>query len=104
MFCVKLEDSSSVNGGVSVNSIFPHVFGQERVKQAWAKAIENHRMASTSIFYGEEGLGKTTAALDLAAALPTSVRIRSGMKTMRRPGWMMRTNHFYTCWMHMFFI
>lgn len=69
MFCVKLEDSSSVNGGVSVNSIFPHVFGQERVKQAWAKAIENHRMASTSIFYGEEGLGKTTAALDLAAAL-----------------------------------
>lgn len=52
-----------------MNSIFPHVFGQERVKQAWAKAIENHRMASTSIFYGEEGLGKTTAALDLAAAL-----------------------------------
>lgn len=52
-----------------MNSIFPHVFGQERVKQAWAKAIEKHRMASTSIFYGEEGLGKTTAALDLAAAL-----------------------------------
>ena len=52
-----------------MNSIFPHVFGQERVKLAWTKAIENHRMASTSIFYGEEGLGKTTAALDLAAAL-----------------------------------
>ena len=85
-----------------MNSIFPHVFGQERVKQAWAKAIENHRMASTSIFYGEEGLGKTTAA---RLRSPTSVRIRSGMKTMRRPGWMtMRKNHFFTCWMHMFFI
>ena len=52
-----------------MNSIFPHVFGQERVKLAWTKTIENHRMPSTSIFYGEEGLGKTTAALDLAASL-----------------------------------
>jgi DNA polymerase-3 subunit delta' len=47
----------------------PHVFGQNRVQAALAKALQNHRMPHTLIFYGDEGLGKTTAAFDLAGHL-----------------------------------
>lgn len=47
----------------------PHVYGQEKVKKEWKRLLEEHRLPHTLILYGDEGLGKTTAALDLAGHL-----------------------------------
>lgn len=49
--------------------LFPHVYGQERMKQSIGRLFAEGRVPHTMIFYGDEGLGKTTAALDLAGAL-----------------------------------
>lgn len=46
-----------------------HVYGQTRVKAELSRLLEEGRLPHTMIFYGEEGLGKTTAALDLAGTL-----------------------------------
>lgn len=48
---------------------FPHVFGQEKVSRELKRLFEENRLPHTLIFYGDEGLGKTTAALDLAGIL-----------------------------------
>lgn len=47
----------------------PHVHGEERVVQALSRAVSEGRVPHTMIFYGDEGLGKRTAALDLAGVL-----------------------------------
>ena len=49
-----------------MTTFFPHVFGHNKIQQYLAAAIDNKRIANTILFYGEEGLGKSTAALDLA--------------------------------------
>lgn len=48
---------------------FPHVYGQARLKDELGRLAAEGRVPHTMIFYGDEGLGKTTAALDLAGAL-----------------------------------
>mgnify|MGYP002764763843 CR=1 FL=1 len=52
-----------------MSEFLPHVYGQEKVKKELSRLLEEDRLPHTLIFYGDEGLGKTTAALDLAAAL-----------------------------------
>lgn len=47
----------------------PHVYGEERVQQALSRALDEGRVPHTMIFYGDEGLGKRTAALDFAGRL-----------------------------------
>lgn len=47
----------------------PHVYGQEKAKAALSRLLSDGRLPHTMIFYGDEGLGKTTAALDLAGAV-----------------------------------
>lgn len=49
--------------------IFPHVYGQNRLKQNISQLFRENRLPHTLIFYGDEGLGKTTAALDLSGAI-----------------------------------
>lgn len=48
---------------------FPHVYGQGKVKKELKRLYEENRIPHTLIFYGDEGLGKTTSALDLAGVL-----------------------------------
>lgn len=48
---------------------FPHVEGQEKVQKEIKRLLEEDRLPHTLIFYGDEGLGKTTAALDLSGIL-----------------------------------
>lgn len=47
----------------------PHVYGQEKVKKEWKRLLAENRLPHTLILYGDEGVGKTTAALDLAGHL-----------------------------------
>lgn len=48
---------------------FPHLYGHEKLKKMWEKLYESGKMPHTMILYGEEGLGKTTAALELSGLL-----------------------------------
>ncbi len=52
-----------------MTDFLPHVYGQEKVKKAWKRLLEERRLPHTMILYGDEGLGKTTAAFDLAGVL-----------------------------------
>ncbi len=52
-----------------MSDFLPHVYGQEKVKKEWKRLIDENRLPHTLILYGDEGLGKTTAALDLAGEL-----------------------------------
>ena len=52
-----------------MTDFLPHVYGQEKVKKEWKRLLEERRLPHTMILYGDEGLGKTTAAFDLAGAL-----------------------------------
>lgn len=45
------------------------VYGQEPVREALWRLWRGGRLPHTMIFYGDEGLGKTTAALSLASAV-----------------------------------
>ena len=58
-----------------MTTFFPHVFGHNKIQQYLAAAIDNKRIANTILFYGEEGLGKSTAALDLASRITGTTRI-----------------------------
>lgn len=49
--------------------LFPHVNGQKKVKREWTGMIRENQVPHTMILYGDEGLGKTTAAVDLACRL-----------------------------------
>lgn len=50
-----------------MDSIFSHLFGQELFKEQMVRLWQEKRLPHTCIFYGEEGLGKTTAAFEVAA-------------------------------------
>lgn len=52
-----------------MSDFLPHVYGQEKVKKEWKRLLAENRLPHTLILYGDEGLGKTTAALDLAGHL-----------------------------------
>lgn len=52
-----------------MSGFLSHVYGQKKLKQELQRLLDSARVPHTMIFYGEEGLGKTTAALDLAALL-----------------------------------
>lgn len=56
-----------------MNLFFSHLAGQEKFKKNIEGLWRERRIPHTMIFYGEEGLGKTTAALDLAANLTNSL-------------------------------
>ena len=45
-----------------MTDFLPHVYGQEKVKKEWKRLLEERRLPHTMILYGDEGLGKTTAA------------------------------------------
>ena len=47
----------------------PHIYGQEKVQKEWKSLLKNNRFPHTLILYGDDGLGKTTAAFDLAGIL-----------------------------------
>lgn len=47
----------------------PHIYGQQKLKIELSRLVEESRLPHTMIFYGDEGLGKTTAALDFSGAL-----------------------------------
>ncbi len=49
--------------------ILSHVFGQTKLKARLSQLLREERLPHTMIFHGDEGLGKTTAALDLAESL-----------------------------------
>ncbi|MBF1120803.1 MAG: ATP-binding protein, partial [Dialister invisus] len=49
-----------------MNQFLTHVYGQEKLKRELKLLMENHRLPHTMIFYGDDGLGKTTAAFDFA--------------------------------------
>ena len=49
--------------------VFPHLYGQEAVKKELLHLYKENRVPHTLLFYGDEGLGKTTAAFDFAGAL-----------------------------------
>lgn len=55
-----------------MSDFLPHVYGQEKVKKELYRLYMEDRLPHTLIFYGDEGLGKSTAALDLAASLAGS--------------------------------
>lgn len=55
--------------GTGIVALFPHVFGQPKLKRDLSRLLKEGRLPHTLIFYGDEGLGKTTAALDLGTAL-----------------------------------
>ncbi len=46
-----------------------HLYGQKKLKARLSSLCEDGKLPHTLIFYGDEGLGKTTAAFDLAAFL-----------------------------------
>lgn len=48
---------------------FPHLLGQRKVQNELQHLYTEKRIPHTMIFYGDEGLGKTTAAFDLAGIL-----------------------------------
>jgi len=48
---------------------FPHLVGQERVKDVLTRAANTGRIAHAYLFLGEEGSGKEAAALDFARVL-----------------------------------
>lgn len=52
-----------------MNDFLPHLYGQEKLKKELKRLLEDGRLPHTLIFYGDEGLGKTTAALDLAGII-----------------------------------
>ena len=52
-----------------MTDFLPHVYGQEKVKKEWKRLLEERRLPHTMVLYGDEGLGKTTAAFDLAGVL-----------------------------------
>lgn len=52
-----------------MDDFLPHVVGQEKVKREWQRLLSENRLPHTLILYGDEGLGKTTAALDLAGRI-----------------------------------
>ena len=65
-----------------------HLYGQEKVKKELFRLMEEDRLPHTLIFYGDEGLGKTTAALDLAAALAGSREdLPSAVETVPEEDW-----------------
>ena len=49
-----------------MNQFLTHVYGQEKLKRELKLLMENHRLPHTMIFYGDDGLVKTTAAFDFA--------------------------------------
>ena len=49
-----------------------HVFGQTKLKTRLSQLLREERLPHTMIFCGDEGLGKTTAALSLAETLTGS--------------------------------
>ena len=49
-----------------MSQFLTHVYGQEKLKRELKLLMENHRLPHTMIFYGDDGLGKTTAAFDFA--------------------------------------
>lgn len=55
--------------GMSDSLFMARLYGQERLKKEWSRLLADGRLPHTMIFYGDEGLGKTTAALSLAEAL-----------------------------------
>lgn len=59
-------------GAQSRMEFLPHLYGQPRLKRDLSRLMREQRLAHTMIFYGDEGLGKTTAALDLAGAVTRS--------------------------------
>lgn len=48
---------------------FPHVYGQRKVKTELSKLAEEGHLPHTMLFYGDEGLGKTSMAFDLAGRM-----------------------------------
>jgi DNA polymerase-3 subunit delta' len=52
-----------------VSLFLPHIYGQEKVQKEWKSLLKNNRFPHTLILYGDDGLGKTTAAFDLAGIL-----------------------------------
>lgn len=52
-----------------MGQFLPHVIGQYTVKNELQKSLEKNRLPHTMLFYGDEGLGKTAAALDLSSAM-----------------------------------
>lgn len=61
-----LADTFAVSGRVFMNRFMPHLIGQTHITAELEKAMRSGRLPHTMIFYGDEGLGKTTAAFDLA--------------------------------------
>ena len=55
-----------------MSQFLTHVYGQEKLKRELKLLMENHRVPHTMIFYGDNGLGKTTAAFDFADFLTES--------------------------------
>lgn len=65
-----------------MNQFLTHVYGQEKLKRELKLLMENHRLPHTMIFYGDDGLGKTTAAFDFADFL-TGASEKYGWKLKR---------------------
>ena len=49
--------------------VFENIFGQQRVKNFFEKALKSERLSHAYLFVGERGVGKEALALELAKAL-----------------------------------
>lgn len=49
--------------------LWPHVIGQQRVKEALISALRSQRLPHALLFYGAEGVGKDAVALELARVI-----------------------------------
>lgn len=50
-------------------NFLPRIYGQSKIQKSLKRMVSDDTLSHTIIFYGDEGLGKTTAAIDLAAVL-----------------------------------
>ena len=65
----------------------PHIYGQEKVQKEWKSLLKNNRFPHTLILYGDDGLGKTTAAFDLAGILTGIAHIIRQRRDDAPDGW-----------------
>lgn len=57
------------SAGRIIVGFLPHIYGQHKLKRELSRLVAEERLPHTMIFYGDEGLGKTTAALELSGVL-----------------------------------
>lgn len=56
-----------------MQKFLPNIYGHENIQKLFKSMILNNSLGHSLIFYGDEGLGKTTTAIDLASILTNKI-------------------------------